>query len=682
MNKSKSGIIKEFPKPLYEKILRINKLISDTVMSLSKENKYKNIDKKVLEKFVKLPNETNVPSVMVYQKKKIYSCMIQVTNHIESSIELRKFISDVYNKINKKIRKEFKFELSSEYDKEKKYEGFDIWTGSKLAKEIWNIIKGEEIEYKESYDVLIVESKNLPKGLQELISEVSNNISSNFDQFKEKYDIFKNVNILDEFNGYTVIKKINESYEGFITLTSQFENVDYELINMKNKAFDNIIDFNESFDDKHPTKYLSLSENDERHFEILLDNEYSKKLYEYFNNKSLDIQDKEEVIIESKFNGKQKEAENMLASISRDLTNRKPNQHTMNLISNIFNKNVMPYLKTPYNRIQITCDSKREGIVEFKIPKLGKETIFRLIDGKESFTGFIHRESTIHISISDDIFRTIEKSDQLYPFIKRLINYYDKDLEKHGNYFIKSLMSLDKESRYLLSTSLHSLVDLGIQILLIFDEVQVPDTKLFKHEGDNIKEVFNFIKMIFKKYNEPEKEKKKILNDLKYLMNELIANSVHIKSIHESVEKFYNNEYVKDVNQFVESWIESNIDREWQYNQQKSDVKLLTEKFGVKKLKKIPNDLVAYITIETECIRDANDKMMLVSYTLGKIELIEWYIELIDVGSKKYIVPQDKKTLQRIRLQLIECYKNIMKVDVSNRKEKENNNPWPKGYEG
>lgn len=60
---------------------------------------------------------------------------------------------------------------------------------------------------------------------------------------------------------------------------------------------------------------------------------------------------------------------------------------------------------------------------------------------------------------------------------------------------------------------------------------------------------------------------------------------------------------------------------------------------GPKKLKKIPSDLVSYIQIETEAIQDANDKMMISSYCLSKLELVNWYIDLLDAGSKKYIVP-------------------------------------------
>ena len=84
-----------------------------------------------------------------------------------------------------------------------------------------------------------------------------------------------------------------------------------------------------------------------------------------------------------------------------------------------------------------------------------------------------------------------------------------------------------------------------------------------------------------------------------------------------------------------------------------------------KKLKKIPADLVSYIQIETEAIRDANDKQMISSYCLGKLELVNWYLELLEVGSKKYIVPQSKAHLEMVRDQLIACHKAIMAVKIT-----------------
>lgn len=102
-----------------------------------------------------------------------------------------------------------------------------------------------------------------------------------------------------------------------------------------------------------------------------------------------------------------------------------------------------------------------------------------------------------------------------------------------------------------------------------------------------------------------------------------------------------------------------------------------------KKLKKIPSDLVPYIQIETESIRDANDKMMISSYCLHKLEVVNWYLELLEVGSKKYKVPHSKAHLEMVRDQLIACHKAIMVTKITNPTDRPIIDiKYPKGYEG
>lgn len=102
-----------------------------------------------------------------------------------------------------------------------------------------------------------------------------------------------------------------------------------------------------------------------------------------------------------------------------------------------------------------------------------------------------------------------------------------------------------------------------------------------------------------------------------------------------------------------------------------------------KKLKKIPYDLVSYIQIETESIETSNDKMMIASYCLKYLRDVEWYIELLRVGSKKYIVPHSMSELEQIGSQLKLCHKQIMSVKIR----KPESRPiidikYPKGYDG
>lgn len=85
---------------------------------------------------------------------------------------------------------------------------------------------------------------------------------------------------------------------------------------------------------------------------------------------------------------------------------------------------------------------------------------------------------------------------------------------------------------------------------------------------------------------------------------------------------------------------------------------------GKKKLKKIPYDVVSYILIETEAIKDANDKQMISSYCLGKLEKVNWYLELLEQGPTKYVVPQSKAQLETLRDQLMDAHKTIMATKI------------------
>ena len=67
----------------------------------------------------------------------------------------------------------------------------------------------------------------------------------------------------------------------------------------------------------------------------------------------------------------------------------------------------------------------------------------------------------------------------------------------------------------------------------------------------------------------------------------------------------------------------------------------------------------------------------------SKLEMVDWYLDLLEVGSKKYIVPQSREYLEMVRDQLMECHKQIMSVKIKN----PNDRPiidikYPKGYEG
>lgn len=62
--------------------------------------------------------------------------------------------------------------------------------------------------------------------------------------------------------------------------------------------------------------------------------------------------------------------------------------------------------------------------------------------------------------------------------------------------------------------------------------------------------------------------------------------------------------------------------------------------------------------------------------------MVNWYIDLLEAGSKKYIVPHNQQHLELIKDQLGTCHKTIMNFKIVTHQER----PlfdinYPKGYE-
>lgn len=88
-----------------------------------------------------------------------------------------------------------------------------------------------------------------------------------------------------------------------------------------------------------------------------------------------------------------------------------------------------------------------------------------------------------------------------------------------------------------------------------------------------------------------------------------------------------------------------------------------------KKLKPIERDVVAYITVEMNNIHSANDQAMLAGYTCSKIELVDWYITVIDTQDPKYLVPHTRQYLVTMKAQLESLLSQILRIRPINRSE-------------
>lgn len=102
-----------------------------------------------------------------------------------------------------------------------------------------------------------------------------------------------------------------------------------------------------------------------------------------------------------------------------------------------------------------------------------------------------------------------------------------------------------------------------------------------------------------------------------------------------------------------------------------------------KKLKRIdPNDL-SYIDIKINMIKTETDRMMIVSYIHSKLDMVEYYLDIMDNKSIrwKYDIPQSRESLEIIRKRLIQSLDRAMNFKIPMNKSGFIIS-WPTGYEG
>lgn len=136
----------------------------------------------------------------------------------------------------------------------------------------------------------------------------------------------------------------------------------------------------------------------------------------------------------------------------------------------------------------------------------------------------------------------------------------------------------------------------------------------------------------------------------------------------------YNVDQYDDESDVVEETVDS-PDTQTQNNQNTKTCcssKLSQESFlskRPKKLKPIPRDIIAYITCEMNDIHSSNDQAMLSGYTCSKIELVDFYLTVLDTQDVRYIVPHNRQYLSMMKQELERLLAQILKIRPINRSE-------------
>ena len=344
-----------------------------------------------------------------------------------------------------------------------------------------------------------------------------------------------------------------------------------------------------------------------------------------------------------------------------------------------------------YNKFNLYVGNYKKGNeLEFKLPTMNKEFISRFIQGRESIDGFLHQNPEITVKMDSRVFNTMKNKTDAYRFFKSLIKYYVNAIPKFANKLQSAVSTMNRKTKFVISNStLNGLIAIPFRMLTAFDNVDMSAKNYFHLKNSEVDTVCKFILNVAENYNDKTDKKENIIKDLKGVIssfNESTSYDQNLVSIRRSIDTYINgvdSVVMEEWNNHNAIWMDEQVDINETYHNEDGETAYLQEAHKVKKLKKIPRDLIAYITIETESIEDANDKMMIASYCLGKLDIVEWYIELIDTANPKYIVPHTRPYLVTLRTQLLECYKNIMATKIPDKKKRPYLDiDYPTGFEG
>ena len=737
---------KDLPDWLQKDLMEIHKIIVQGCHDEWQKNYYDDIRnsawaKSMYDEFCEMPmGKQNTGSARLYKKKNRYSCMIQITGHVPNNREdiqheeFHEFIRAVHINLKAKIRRKFDMALVCESEHGEHFEGFDVWPKQKVAKMLWERYPDVKvIEDKPHKDEEVTESTHtysmdvecLPYGLQEKVFAynefIRHNIVVNASDELLDDDCFVefvcSADLSDDDIGYTEVTESIES-NGNIYLTGplylsgvkEYKEEVTELIK------DTCNQLNYLMDDS--TKKVVFENNQ---FVLVLDPEYANKIVEYSMVEStepmvekkdkLDYDKEKNHLLELKNSDYKSESTDeyfykedvndteesnpkaTIASLADMVMKNEKNisQASASTFATVITANFLKDWAPGYNKFNLYVGNYKKGSeLEFKLPTMNKEFISRFIQGRESIDGFLHQNPEITVKMDSRVFNTMKNKTDAYRFFKSLIKYYVNAIPKFANKLQSAVSTMNRKTKFVISNStLNGLIAIPFRMITAFDNVDMSAKNYFSLKNSEVDTVCKFILNIAENYNDKTDKKENIIKDLKGVIssfNESTSYDQNLVSIRRSIDTYINgvdSVVMEEWNNHNAIWMDEQVDINETYHNEDAETAYLQEAHKVKKLKKIPRDLIAYITIETESIEDANDKMMIASYCLGKLDIVEWYIELIDTANPKYIVPHTRPYLVTIRTQLLECYKNIMATKIPDKKKRPYLDiDYPAGFEG
>jgi hypothetical protein len=170
---------------------------------------------------------------------------------------------------------------------------------------------------------------------------------------------------------------------------------------------------------------------------------------------------------------------------------------------------------------------------------------------------------------------------------------------------------------------------------------------------------------------------------LEYTINEMIkdCNSVYVESLLTEIRDDF---FFENANSSVTK--DKRLDFLYERAEALEEEFIATEFFGFgkKTLKRIDPAEIDYATIKLKDIKSNSDKMMVVSYIHSKLDIVNYYIALLNnpKQAKKYNIPHSLRELEDLRYHLNGLINEAINAKLPDRFRSGILVAWPDGFEG
>jgi hypothetical protein len=170
---------------------------------------------------------------------------------------------------------------------------------------------------------------------------------------------------------------------------------------------------------------------------------------------------------------------------------------------------------------------------------------------------------------------------------------------------------------------------------------------------------------------------------LEYTLNEMIkdCDSIYVESV---LKEIKNDFFFENENSSVTK--EKRLNFLYERAEALEEEFIATEFFGLgkKSLKRIDPSEIDYAQIKIKDIKSNSDKMMIVSYLHSKLDMVEYYIALLNnpKQAKKYNIPHSLRELEDLKVFIKDMINDAINAKLPDKFRSGILVAWPEGFEG